>query len=103
MRALWTERSVNFEGNWHRVSDAGLNPLPIQRPIPIWLGGMAEPVLKRIARIGDGWFPQMQPDDSAGEILETLKSYIRTNSATKWSLTWRISTITQAKTLSSTI
>ena len=39
MRALWTQEIVNFEGRWHKITDAGINPLPVQRPIPIWIGG----------------------------------------------------------------
>ena len=39
MRALWTEEVVDFHGRWHNVTHAGLNPLPVQRPIPVWLGG----------------------------------------------------------------
>ena len=38
LRALWTEESVNFQGQWHRVTHAGLNPMPVQRPIPLWFG-----------------------------------------------------------------
>jgi probable F420-dependent oxidoreductase len=57
LRELWTRPLVRFEGGFHRVIEAGLNPLPIQRPIPIWLGGMAEGVLERVGRLADGWFP----------------------------------------------
>ena len=42
LRALWTKDVVNFEGKWHRVSHAGLNPLPIQKPIPTCLGARSE-------------------------------------------------------------
>ena len=38
MRALWTQDVVDFHGKWHNISHAGLNPLPVQRPIPVWLG-----------------------------------------------------------------
>src|SRR5918992_2832003 len=55
MRRLWTHELVSFEGKWHRITDAGLNPLPIQRPIPIWFGGYVDPVLRRIGRMADGW------------------------------------------------
>ena len=64
MRALWTKKTVNFEGRWHSIPDAGINPLPIQQPIPIWLGGGADAVIKRIARVGDGWMPMWQPDEA---------------------------------------
>lgn len=56
IRALWEQPLVNFEGRFHKVVDAGLNPLPARR-IPIWFGGMAEAVLKRTGELGDGWYP----------------------------------------------
>ncbi|MDP6495958.1 MAG: LLM class F420-dependent oxidoreductase, partial [Dehalococcoidia bacterium] len=78
MRSLWTQESVSLEGRWHRVTAAGLNPLPIQRPIPVWLGGGAEPVLKRIGRLADGWFPQGQPgDEQLRARLERIWAYAR--------------------------
>ncbi|HLY22053.1 MAG TPA: LLM class F420-dependent oxidoreductase [bacterium] len=55
MRALWTQETVTFEGKWHRIPDAGINPLPVQRPIPLWIGGESEIALRRAARIADGW------------------------------------------------
>jgi len=55
LRALWTQEVVTYEGRWHRIRQAGVNPLPLQRPIPIWMGGESEAVLRRIARLADGW------------------------------------------------
>ena len=77
LRRLWTQELVTFQGRWHKITDAGLNPLPIQRPIPIWLGGGAEAVLRRIARQGDGWFPLVQPDEKCRSMIERLRSYAR--------------------------
>lgn len=77
MRALWTNETVTYHGKWHRITAAGINPLPVQRPIPIWIGGHAEPVLKRIARIGDGWFPLRRPPEGWEPVLERLQGYIR--------------------------
>ena len=48
LKRLWTEDEVVFEGEFHRVNQVGINPLPIQRPIPMWIGGASvpsEPVL----------------------------------------------------------
>jgi probable F420-dependent oxidoreductase len=75
LRLLWTEPVVDFKGRWQTVSQAGLNPLPMQRPIPIWIGAQAEKVLERIGRIGDGWFPQLPPTDRAREMIEKLREY----------------------------
>jgi len=77
MRKLWTEPTVTFKGAYHQLDRVGINPLPVQRPIPVWLGGMAEPVLRRVAQISDGWFPQFQPGDEAQQILGRVRDYIK--------------------------
>ena len=77
MRKLWTEPIVKFQGSYHQLDRAGINPLPVQRPIPVWMGGMAEPVLKRVAQISDGWFPQFQPGDEARQIMGRVRDYIK--------------------------
>ena len=56
MRQLWCNELVTFKGKWHIIPAAGLNPLPIQQPIPIWFGAETEPAIKRAGRLGDGWF-----------------------------------------------
>ncbi len=55
LRALWTQEVVTFEGRWHRLVEAGINPLPVRRPIPIWMGGESDAALRRTARLADGW------------------------------------------------
>ena len=73
MKALWTQPVVDFKGKWHTVTAAGLNPLPVQRPIPVWFGGRAERVLDRIGRVGDGWFANMLPEEVA-PAMETVRA-----------------------------
>ncbi len=75
LRALWSDHAITFHGRWHHIEDAGIKPLPVQRPIPIWLGGQADATLRRIARLGDGWFPQRRPDDEARSMVERLRAY----------------------------
>lgn len=77
LRRLFSEESVTFHGRWHHIEAAGLNPLPVQRPIPIWLGGSQDTTLRRVARLGDGWFPQLPPNDQAREMVERLRDYTR--------------------------
>ena len=77
LRQLWTRELVTFHGRWHTVIDAGINPLPIQRPIPIWFGGTDDRALRRLARLGDGWFPLMNPDDKCRAAIEKVRSYAR--------------------------
>jgi probable F420-dependent oxidoreductase len=62
LRALWTQPVVDFAGDWHRVDHLGISPLPVQRPIPIWIGGHAQASLRRAAAIGDGWMPAVTAD-----------------------------------------
>jgi probable F420-dependent oxidoreductase len=76
LRRLWTQELVNFDGRWHKISDAGINPLPMQRPIPIWFGGGHDRVLRRLARLGDGWFPQLSPERCRAAI-EKISTYAR--------------------------
>lgn len=78
LRALWTNATIDYTGKWHRIDRAGINPLPVQRPIPIWFGGYADVVLRRIARIGDGWLPLHRPEDERLlEQLRTLRTYVQ--------------------------
>jgi probable F420-dependent oxidoreductase len=75
LRRLWDEDVVTFEGRWDRVDRAGINPRPAER-IPIWLGGRHDAVLRRAARIADGWFPLFAPDDELAEALGRLDRYL---------------------------
>jgi probable F420-dependent oxidoreductase len=99
LRLLWTQPLVNFTGKWHTLNNVGINPLPQQRPIPIWIGGgpgspvpvgtsgttatAAKPtpdrVMRRIARLADGWLagPDFEPDDRGHQIIEGLRQQIR--------------------------
>jgi len=78
MKALWADPHVTFKGAWHEIPDAGINPLPPRRSIPVWFGGHADPVLRRIARLGDGWIIlRHQPDERARDEIEKLRAYTR--------------------------
>ena len=75
MRALWTQQVVNFEGRWDVVRAAGLDPMPVQRPIPIWLGGRADATVLRVAAMADGWFPLGPLDDAAKAALDKIREH----------------------------
>ena len=77
LRALWTNEVVDFQGRWHSIPGAGIKPLPVQRPIPVWFGGgRSDGVLRRIARLGDGWFPQLQADEQGRERMEAFGNFV---------------------------
>jgi alkanesulfonate monooxygenase SsuD/methylene tetrahydromethanopterin reductase-like flavin-dependent oxidoreductase (luciferase family) len=88
LRELWTKDAVTFKGAQHVITDAGLMPLPVQRPIPVWFGGGSDrpqfgnqpasmKVLRRIARIGDGWIPQFRPNARGRELIDTFHGFCR--------------------------
>jgi probable F420-dependent oxidoreductase len=79
MRLLWTRELVTYEGQWHRVPDAGIKPLPVQQPIPVWMGGESEPVLRRAARLADGWITlqTFRPGPAAQQTVDRLHRLVR--------------------------
>jgi len=77
MRLLWSQDVVTYKGRYHTITEAGLNPLPPGQSIPIWMGGGADVLLRRVARLGDGWFPQGQPDEQMRATVERLREYAR--------------------------
>ena len=84
MRALWTQEVVDFKGRWHRIDRAGLSPLPVQRPIPIWMGGgwdrqkraIVEPAARRIARIADGWITHVPENADSRAAMEAFRRLV---------------------------
>jgi probable F420-dependent oxidoreductase len=84
MRALWTQEVVDFKGRWHRIDRAGLDPLPVQRPIPIWMGGgwdrqkraLVEPSARRIARIADGWFTHVPANEDGRAVMQAFRRLV---------------------------
>jgi probable F420-dependent oxidoreductase len=95
MRRLWTEPSVTFDGKHHRVIGAGLAPLPVQRPIPVWFGAASRPALERAGRLADGWFPMMAPgpqlDEARDIVAQSASAAGRDPSAIEMEgrVTWR--------------
>jgi probable F420-dependent oxidoreductase len=76
LRRLWTEPVVDHDGSFDRIDRAGIAPLPIQRPIPLWIGcGDSDAALERVGRMADGWIPH--PGLGAGARLEAAWSAVR--------------------------
>jgi probable F420-dependent oxidoreductase len=80
MRLLWTQPLVTFRGKWHTIDRLSINPRPVQQSIPIWIGcGSEELVMRRVARMADGWMPRQigQPGEDFAAVLERLRGYAR--------------------------
>lgn len=79
LRRLWCADLITYEGKYHRIEDGGINPLPVQRPIPIWIGGVSEAAIRRVAKLGDGWLPNFQADEVGRRGIEEMKAQARAN------------------------
>ena len=77
LRRLWSEDLVSFSGRFHNLNEVSIVPPPVQRPIPIWFGGLSDAVVTRAARLGDGWMPIIEPDAQAEEKLGALREQLR--------------------------
>jgi probable F420-dependent oxidoreductase len=75
MRRLWTQPVVSFEGKHHTITSAGINPLPVQRPIPIWIGGSAEQALRRAAEVADGYMTQRPLEGGWSATIDKLREW----------------------------
>ncbi len=78
LRALWADPAISFKGRWHSIDNAGLNPLPPRRAIPIWIGGYSEATLQRVGAMGDGWFPWRPPSDEMRAQIARVHAYAQT-------------------------
>ena len=76
LRELWTKDLVTYKGRFHDYFEVTVVPQPVQKPIPIWLGGSAPGVIKRAARLGDGWMPILAPDDAGKRALEAFHGHL---------------------------
>jgi probable F420-dependent oxidoreductase len=73
MRRLWTEKTLTYRGKFHHVTAAGLAPLPIQQPIPVWFGAFSPRACRRTGRLADGWFPMVGPGPQLDEALKLVR------------------------------
>ncbi|MFD0660940.1 LLM class F420-dependent oxidoreductase [Thermocatellispora tengchongensis] len=89
MRRLWTERSLTFEGAFDRVTGAGLAPLPVRRPIPVWFGAQSPAAYRRAGRLADGWFPQMSPGPELDKAKAIVQDAAAVRAATPPRSAWR--------------
>ncbi len=76
LRELWTKPTVRFKGEYHNIENIGIDPLPVQRPIPIWMGGYSDSVLSRTARLGDGWLAHTTTPEQGEPMVEKLHGYL---------------------------
>lgn len=75
MKEIWTKPNASYEGKYIRFSESAIYPKPYRKPHPpIWIGGIGDRVLRRAAKLGDGWAPAppLLPEELA-ERVDHLK------------------------------
>ncbi len=79
-REFWTKESPSFQGKYYQISDSGFEPKPLQKPLPIWIGGHTGAAIRRAAKYGDGWMPIglrppaiLDPEELSGKIARLRK------------------------------
>jgi probable F420-dependent oxidoreductase len=73
LRRLWTEDVVDHDGDHFHLEGMRVLPKPVQRPIDVWLGGIAPSELKRVGRLGDGWLPSFCTPDEVAEGIGVIQ------------------------------
>ncbi len=78
IKRLWAEEGVTHKGGFYRVENVTLGPRPIQSPHPpIWMGGSAESVLKRVGRLADGYICGSSAIPELPAVWEKISAYAR--------------------------
>jgi probable F420-dependent oxidoreductase len=72
MRRCWSEDEVSFDGEFWKLERVTVLPRPVQRPLPLWIGGNSEAAMRRAGRLGDGWIPSfIAPDGFRAGVEKT--------------------------------
>lgn len=74
---LWSQESVTYEGRFYQYRDVTVMPRPIQQPLPLWIGGNAEPALRRTAQCGTGWIGGIATPEQVGHAVRTIRAEAR--------------------------
>lgn len=74
LRQLWTQNSVTSSSRHEQLSSVGINPGPVQQPIPIWMGGTDAKVITRTVKLADGWIPRGKAVEFNDQLLPQLKN-----------------------------
>ena len=74
---LWVEDSVDFEGEFYRYTGARIEPKPVQKALPLWLGGSSKPAIRRTARFGTGWIAGLETPAQVAPAIAGIKEALK--------------------------
>ncbi len=73
MARLWTGERVSFEGRHFHYRDVQIAPLPVQQPLPLWIGGRSDAAVRRTARLGTGWLGGVESPEQVAPVVAAIK------------------------------
>jgi probable F420-dependent oxidoreductase len=76
LRLLWTGEMVEYQGKYYQFDRMEMNPAP-NKHIPIWIGGISDPAMRRAARVGDGWVTDLQSSDDIIASIKKIQAWRR--------------------------
>ena len=74
LRRLWSEDAVTFDGRYYHLQDASIVPKPVQKELPIWIGGSSEAAIRRTARFGTGWHAAGETPALIGPVIRQIRA-----------------------------
>jgi len=74
MRDIWTKEAVSFDGQYTSFQDMQVSPLPVQKHLPIWVGGVSPRARRRAAEFGDGWHATNLTPEAMADGVQHLKT-----------------------------
>src|SRR5581483_3028601 len=77
LRRCWTGEAVTFAGEFWQLDAVTVLPRPVQRPLPLWIGGASDAAMRRAGRLGDGWIPSFITPEAFRVGVERTQAYAR--------------------------
>jgi probable F420-dependent oxidoreductase len=77
MARLWSEERVTFRGRYYSCADASISPRPVQKPLPLWIGGSSPAAIRRTARLGTGWIAGIQTPEQVAPVVAAIREASR--------------------------
>ena len=71
---LWRGETVDTDGRWFKYRGARIAPLPVQQPLPLWIGGSSPAAIRRTGRIGTGWSAGLESPADVARVVAAIKA-----------------------------
>lgn len=79
MKKMWEETEASFQGEYYRLNGAVCNPKPVQKPLPVWVGGSGPRLLNVVSKVADGWDTGLATERDYDRMASILEGHCETN------------------------